>query len=280
MDARARGHGVGVRAPHYARILKEGWPLPWAEVITENFLRRGGRPLAVLESVRRDANVILHGVSLSLGGTDPLDLGLVRDVAALARRFEVAWVSEHLCFGTVEGQHGHDLWPLPYTEEALRNVVERIQRPQDVLGRRLVLENVSTYLEWADSTLREWEFVSEVSRRADCFILLDVNNVYVNGRNHGNSPSEYLSGVPAERVAQYHLAGHEDHGQYVLDTHDHQVPDEVWALYGQALSQIGPRVTIVEWDGRVPPLETVMAESAKAHRAERAVGEGLASCRS
>jgi uncharacterized protein (UPF0276 family) len=257
----ALGCGVGLRPVHYAHVLDTCPAVDWFEVISENFMVPGGRPLHVLERVRADYPLVLHGVSLSIGSSDPLDLAYLGELRALAERIEPAWVSDHLCWTGVGGHNLHDLLPLPYTEEALAHVVERIKRVQDTLGRRIALENVSSYLEFNDSRLTEWEFLAAVAERADCAILLDVNNIFVSAYNHGFDPHTYLAAVPRERVAQYHLAGHSDHGTHLLDTHDHPVRDEVWALFADAVRDIGPRSTLIEWDDQLPAFERLCAEA-------------------
>jgi uncharacterized protein (UPF0276 family) len=262
------GHGVGLRTKHFASYVEAPPPVGWLEAISENFMAPGGRPVAVLEKVRRDVPVVLHGVSLSIGSVDPLSERYLDDLAALTGRIEPAWISDHLCWGTHGGRYLHDLLPLPYTEEALGHVVARVERVQERLGRQILLENVSSYVAFRDSTMTEWEFLSEVARRADCGILLDVNNVFVSSRNHGFDPHDYLAGVPADRVGQFHLAGHSDKGRYLLDTHDHPVPDAVWDLYRAAVRRFGPVSTLVEWDDHVPPLERLVEESRRAAAVE------------
>lgn len=256
--------GFGLRAKHYPELLVRGTTADFAEATSENFLGRGGRARAVLERVRAEKPVALHGVSLSIGGTDPLNQDYVRDLAALARELEALTVSDHLCFGTFGGHYGHDLWPLPYTEEALAHVVERVRAVQDALGRRLLLENVSSYVEYRASTLSEWEFLSEVAERADCGILLDVNNVFVSAQNLGFSAQAYLDGIPSARVEQMHLAGHSDGGGFLLDDHGSTVSDAVWDLYRAALARFGKVPTIIEWDERVPTLAELETEAEKA----------------
>jgi uncharacterized protein (UPF0276 family) len=205
--------------------------------------------------------VVLHGVSLSLGAVDPLDRRYLDRLAALAAETEPAWISDHLCWSSFGGHTGHDLWPLPFTEEALDHVVARVAQVQERLGRRILVENVSSYLEFTASTLSEWEFLAELCRRADCGLLLDVNNVYVSAHNHGFAADDFLRGVPADRVGQIHLAGHTDAGTHLLDTHDHPVCDPVWALYRRALERFGPVATLIERDDHIPPLAEVVAES-------------------
>ena len=261
------GHGVGLRRDHFERVLDGPTQVDWFEIISENFMVKGGRPLHVLERVRRDYPVVLHGVSLSIGSTDPLDYGYLDELAALAARIEPAWVSDHLCWTGVGGHNAHDLLPLPYTEEALGHVAARVVAVQEHLGRRIALENVSTYLTFAGSTIPEWEFLSEVANRADCGILLDVNNVYVSAMNHGFDPEKYLAALPAERVWQVHLAGHTDLGSHLLDSHSRRVCDEVWALYRSATRRIGAVSSLVEWDEEIPDWDVLEAESLRARAA-------------
>ena len=270
--ALARGHGFGLRVPHYPSFLDDGVRgVDFVEAVTENFLGRGGRPRAVLERVRRDVPVVLHGVSLSIGGVSPLNREYLRTLRALCDWIEPAVVSDHLCFGTWGGHYGHDLWPLPYTDEALAHVVARVAEVQHRLGRRLALENVSSYVAFADSQLSEWEFLSEVARRADCDVLLDINNVYVSARNHGFDPETYIEAIPIDRVAQFHLAGHSDQGTHLLDDHGSVVPPAVWALHRLAVARFGAIPTIVEWDENVPSIEALTAEVDKARASEALV---------
>lgn len=263
------GHGIGLRAQHFEAWRAELPAVDWAEVITENFLDVGGRPRAVLEHVRAAMPVVLHGVSMSIGSVDPLDRAYLASVRRLADAIEPAWVSDHLCWSSVGGQHLHDLLPLPYTEEALAHVASRVNAVQDVLGRPLVLENPSTYVTFPESAMHEWEFLAELARRTGCGLLLDVNNVYVSARNHGWSAGAYLEGLPPSAVKQFHLAGHTDLGTHVVDTHDAPVCDAVWELYRRAVRRFGNVATLVEWDDRIPALADVVAES---HRA-RAIAE-------
>jgi uncharacterized protein (UPF0276 family) len=265
------GHGIGLRVPHYAHLLAHSLPLDFAEAISENFLGRGGRPRAVLERVRRDVPVVLHGVSLSIGSMDPLNRAYLKELAQLGRDFAVPWFSDHLCFGGYGGHYGHDLWPLPYTEEALVHVVERVKIAQDELGRELLLENVSSYIEYHDSELTEWEFLSEVAERADCSLLLDVNNVYVSARNHGYDPLQYLAGIPPRRVRQLHLAGHLDTGKFLLDNHGSQVPPPVWDLYREVVRRCGSVPTLIEWDDAIPSFDRLIAEAETARTIEHSI---------
>jgi uncharacterized protein len=260
------GAGIGLRTAHFDTILESGSRADWFEAISENFMMDGGRPLHVLERVRRDFPVVLHGVSLSIGSTDPLDPDYLRRLRALMHRFEPAWVSDHLCWTGVDAHNLHDLLPLPWTEEALEHIARRVRQVQDAIGRRLVLENVSSYLAFAHSEMSEWEFLAELTARADCDLLLDVNNVYVSGFNHRFDPRAFIDAIPPERVAQIHLAGHTDCGTHLLDTHDAPVIEPVWELYRYALERVGPVATLIEWDGDVPPLERVEAEAARARQ--------------
>jgi hypothetical protein len=265
------GHGIGLRPQHYPHVLDGTIRADWFEVISENFMIRGGRPLAVLERARALAPVVLHGVSLSLGGVDPVREEYLVDLERLIARYQPAWVSDHLCWGTSRGRYAHDLLPLPYTEEALDHVAARIRRVQDRLGRRILVENVSSYLTYTHSTMPEWTFLAALAERADCGILLDVNNIYVSAVNHGFEPGEYLTGIPAARVGQIHLAGHSDCGTHLLDTHDHPVPPAVWDVYRDAVGRLGPTSTLVEWDDHIPPLADLLAEAEQARASEAEV---------
>jgi len=256
----ALGFGLGLRVDHYEAILAGRPAVDWFEALTENYLVPGGKPLDYLRRIRERYPLAMHGVSLSIGSTAPLDREYLRQVKALAARIEPAWISDHLCWTGVGGRNTHDLLPLPYTEEALENVVARVRTVQDILGRRILLENVSSYVAFSDSRLTEWEFLAEVARRADCLILLDVNNIYVSAVNHEFDALEYLDAVPAERVQQIHLAGHENHGDYLVDTHDHPVPDPVWELYAHAVGRFGAVSTMIERDDHIPPLVELCAE--------------------
>lgn len=260
------GHGVGLRPRHYSHFLDTSPEIGWVEAISENFMATGGRPMAVLEKSRRDRPVVLHGVSLAIGSTEPLDPQYLSDLKALIRRIEPAMVSDHLCWGRAHGRYSHDLLPMPYTRESLGHVVARVKQVQDFLGRQILLENPSTYLEFQDADLGEAEFLAEVAQRADCGILLDVNNVYVSARNHGLDPIAYLDAVPVDRVGQFHLAGHQDRGTIVIDTHEGHVVDEVWKLYRHAVRRFGDVPSLIEWDEGVPELETLLAESLKAQQ--------------
>lgn len=265
------GHGIGLRPPHYEAVVAGDAGVDWLEVITENFMVAGGNPREVLRRVRADYPIVLHGVSMSLGSVDPLDARYLDALARLAAETEPAFISDHLCWSSFGGHTGHDLWPLPFTEEALFHLVERVSQVQERLGRRILVENVSSYLEYAHSTLTEWEFLSELSRRADCGLLLDVNNIFVSAHNHGFDARTFLAGVPADRVHQVHLAGHRDEGTHLLDTHDHPVCNGVWSLYRAAVERFGAVSTLVERDDDIPPLADVVAESRRAAEIEAEV---------
>jgi len=272
------GFGVGLRRCHYARILDEYPPIDWFEVISENFMVEGGRPLYVLEGVRSHYPIVMHGVSLSIGSTDPLNLVYLKQLAATVRRFEPAWVSDHLCWTGVGGHNLHDLLPLPYTEEVVHHVAGRIREVQEILGRTILIENVSTYMEFACSRLSEWEFLSTVADEADCAILMDINNVFVNAFNHGFDAVRYIDSVPAERVVQFHLAGHRDHGSYLLDSHDHPIRSEVWRLYEHAVARFGRLPTLIEWDDNIPEFEVLSATADEARRRGETVLRGESTC--
>jgi uncharacterized protein len=258
------GHGVGLRTVHFPDFLAGRPPVDWVEAVSENFMADGGRPLAVLEQVRRELPVVLHGVSLAIGSVDPIPARYLDDLARLVDRIEPALVSDHLCWGTHRGRYVHDLLPLPYTEEALAHVAGRVDQVQARLGRRLLLENPSAYLAFRHSTLSEWEFLAELTRRTGCGILLDVNNVFVSAHNLGFDPEAYLAGLPRDAVGYLHLAGHTDRGGWLLDSHAAAVPPAVWALYRETLRRLGPLPTLVEWDDAIPPLEALVAERDRA----------------
>lgn len=260
--------GVGLRPPHYPHVFNERPAVGWFEAITENFLSLGspdfGRPLQILERVREHYPVVLHGVSLSIGSVDPFRERYLDRWKELIRRVQPAWVSDHLCWTGVEGRNLHDLLPLPYTEEALAHVVQRICRVQEFLGRRILVENVSSYLTYNHSEMSEWEFLAEVAERADCGILLDVNNIYVSSRNHAFDPFDYLTAIPRDRVGQFHLAGYTDKGTHLIDTHDHPVSEEVWSLFRVATRRFGDVPTLIEWDDEIPEFSRLAEEAARA----------------
>jgi uncharacterized protein len=258
------GTGIGLRPPHYADVAAGRARVDWIEVISENFMVEGGNPRRVLRAVRERHPLVLHGVSMSLGSVDPLDEHYLDALAALAREIEPVWISDHLCWSGFGGHAGHDLWPLPYTDEALAHVAGRVAHVQERLGRRILVENVSSYLTFRHSTMTEWEFLTALAERADCGLLLDVNNVFVSARNHGFDPVEFIDGIPPTRVGQFHLAGHSDKGSHLLDTHDHPVCDQVWALYRHAVRRFGAQATLLERDDDIPTLDELVAEARRA----------------
>lgn len=264
------GVGLGLRAQHYSHILNERPRVSWFEAISENYLglsdRNGGRALEILESVRADYPVVLHGVSMSIGSVDPLDRSYLSRLRALAERIQPEWVSDHLCWTGVGGENLHDLLPLPFTEETLRHLEPRIAQVQQILGRELVIENVSAYLSYAHSEMNEWEFLRELCRRTGSRLLLDVNNVYVSSRNLGFDASEFLLGIDPEHVRQVHLAGHSRSGSLLIDTHDQPVPDPVWDLFRESLLLWGTKPTLIEWDDAIPEFSRLESEARKAER--------------
>ncbi len=276
LDLPGLGHGVGLRSPHFPLVIDGSARADWFEVISENYMIRGGRPLKILEKARELAPIALHGVSMNLGGSDPLREDYLGELDSLIRCFEPAWVSDHLCWVAIDGRFAHDLLPLPYTEETLMHVADRIRRVQDRLGRRILIENVSSYLTYAHSTMPEWTFLSAIAEQADCGILLDVNNVFVSAVNHGFDPVEYLRGVPIDRVGQFHLAGHSNAGTHLVDTHDHPVSPAVWKLYGEAVRRFGRVSTLIERDDNIPPFGELIAEADKARSIEAEVLDGNA----
>jgi uncharacterized protein (UPF0276 family) len=267
------GFGLGLRPDHYETIL-DGQPrVDWFEILSENYLVPGGKPLHFLDRIRARYPLVMHGVSLSIGSTDPLDRHYLQSLKQLIQRVEPAWVSDHLCWTGVHGRHLHDLLPLPYTEETVDHVVARVNQVQDFLGRRILLENVSSYVSYKRSTLSEWEFLRAVAERADCLILLDINNIYVSSFNHGFDPNDFLAGVPAERVQQFHLAGHRNLDTHIIDTHDEPIVDPVWDLYAAAVRRFGAVSTMIERDDNIPPLDELVAELDQARRIAAAVLE-------
>jgi hypothetical protein len=265
-ESSARSFGLGLRTSHYEEIASSRPAVDWFEILTENYLVDGGRPVQWLDRIRADYPLVMHGVSLSIGSVDPLDFEYLSAVKRLAQRISPRWISDHLCWTGIASKNLHDLLPLPYTESAVRHVAERVQRVQDFLGCRILLENVSSYVEFAGAELTEWEFLAEVAQRSDCHILLDVNNVYVSAFNHGFDAHAYLAGIPVERVQQIHLAGHSNCGDYIIDTHDAPVIDPVWALYAMAIERFGAVPTMIERDDRIPPLAELLAELDRARR--------------
>ncbi len=262
--------GIGLRAIHHDEVVARSPGVGWFEAHSENYFARGGSPREVLAQVRRNYSLSLHGVGLSLGSTDPLDAGHLGEIVRLTRELEPMLVSEHLSWGSAGGRFTNDLLPLPYTEEALRHMVDRVSQVQDALGREMLIENVSSYLQFAGSQIDEWDFLAALSQESGCGLLLDVNNVYVSAMNHGFDPLHYLNRIPRERVREMHLAGHSIHtigGREIrIDTHSAPVCDEVWALYSAALERFGPVPTLIEWDTDIPALDVLVAEARKADR--------------
>jgi uncharacterized protein (UPF0276 family) len=252
--------GLGLRPEHYEEIVASPGKVSWFEALSENYMVKGGMPLYWLDRIRRDYPMALHGVSLSIGTTDPIDTVYLDELKALADRVQPMWVSDHLCFTGLGGLNMHDLLPLPYTEEALDHVAERIKRVQDHLGRRLVLENVSSYVTYAASELTEWDFIAQLCQRADCDILLDVNNVYVSAFNHEFDAMAFLRAMPRARVRQFHLAGHTHKGSHIIDTHDHPIVPDVWDLYAEAVKLFPGVPTMIERDADIPPYAELLAE--------------------
>ncbi len=265
--------GLGLRHQHYQEIVDAPGRVDWFEALSENYMVAGGKPLVWLDRIRRDYPMALHGVSLSIGASDPLDLDYLTRLKALAARVEPRVVSDHLCFTGHAGINLHDLLPLPYTEEALAHVASRVGRVQDMLGRRILLENVSSYVRYAQSQLSEWDFLAALAERADCDILLDVNNIHVSAFNHEFDPRAYLAAIPPARVKQVHLAGHSNMGTHLIDTHDHPVIDDVWALYAEALRRFGPVPTMIERDDDIPPYAGLVAELDQARSIARATNK-------
>lgn len=258
------GYGLGLRTAHYQALLSELPQIDWLEVLSENYMVAGGKPLHYLDHIRAHYPVVMHGVSLSIGSSDPLNRDYLRQLKTLAARIEPRWISDHLCWTGVQHRNMHDLLPLPYTEEALQHVVSRIRQVQDYLGQQILIENVSSYLTYTASAMSEWDFLRAVCEQADCLLLLDINNVYVSSRNHGFDPVAYMEAIPVERVQQFHLAGHSMNGDMIIDTHDAPVIDPVWALYAKAVRRFGRVSTLLERDDNIPDLSELINELAQA----------------
>lgn len=260
------GFGLGLRPNYYEEILTRKPDLDWFEILSENYLVPGGKPLYYLDKIRQDYPIVMHGVSLSLGSSDALDMDYLKQLSNLADRVEPVWISDHLCWTGVDGLNVHDLLPVPYTHEAIHHIVSRIQQIQDFLGRAILIENVSSYLTFRQSEMTEWAFLSEIVKKSGCYILLDVNNIYVSSVNHQFNALDYIHSMPADRVAQIHLAGHSNHGDYIIDTHDAPVIQPVWDLYANTIQQLGPVSTMIERDDNMPPFEELLNELEHARR--------------
>src|SRR5580698_5133441 len=260
------GIGIGLRIPHYSQIFEKKPVVDWFEIISENYMIGGGRPLATLDLILERYRVVQHGVSMYFGSAEPLNREHLRRLKALVKRTKTPWLTDHLCWGSVDGRYSHDLLPMPYTFEAAKRTAQKIREARDFLEVPIAVENVSSYAEFHVSEMTEWEFLTEVVELADCGILLDVNNIYVSSQNHNFNPADYVNSIPPERVAQIHIAGHSKFEKYTLDTHDHPVLDPVWKLYARAIERCGPTATLLEWDDNIPSFEEVHGEALKANR--------------
>jgi uncharacterized protein (UPF0276 family) len=258
------GVGIGLRIPHYRHILEEKPVVDWFEIISENYMLGGGRPMAILDRLLEQYRVVQHGVSMYFGNPDRPDRDHLKKLKALCKRTNTPWLSDHLCWGSVNGRYSHDLLPMPYTCDAVKKTAAKIREVQDYCERPVAVENLSSYVEFHISEMTEWEFLSEVVEAADCGILLDVNNIYVSSVNHAFDPMDYLNNVPHHRVAQIHIAGHTQHPTHILDTHDHPVIEPVWNIYAEAIKLCGPTATLLEWDDKIPSFDEVRAEALKA----------------
>lgn len=254
------GFGLGLRKEHYNDFLDTPQPVDWLEIISDNYMVSGGKPLAMLDNIRARYPMVMHGVSMSIGAVNGVNDTYLRKLKALADRVQPMWISDHLCWTGVHGRNMHDLLPLPFTEEALQVVTRNVEKAQEVLQRPLILENVSSYVEFEESRMTEWEFLSALSKSTGCKLLLDLNNIFVSAHNHGFSADEFINGVPIDSIAQFHLAGHQDNGDHLIDTHDHPVCDGVWDIYQQALAHFGFIPTMIERDDNVPALSELLSE--------------------
>lgn len=254
------GFGLGLRAKHYSTILATEPKIDWLEILTENYLIPGGKPLYFLDKISELYPLVMHGVSLSIGSCDPLDFNYLHQVKTLSKRINAKWISDHLCWTGINGINTHDLLPIPYTTEALKHIVQRVKQVQDFLGQQILLENPSTYVQFDCAQMSEWEFLTELAIQADCLILLDINNIYVSSYNHQLDPYIYLNNIPANRVQQIHLAGHSNQGKHILDTHDAAIIEPVWDLYKAAVARFGNVATMIERDDNIPELQVLIAE--------------------
>ena len=260
MNDSCLGFGLGLRIPHFDYVLQHKPPVDWFEVLSENYMVAGGKPRYYLNRIREHYPMVMHGVSMSIGSTDPLDFEYLKKLKTLANEVQPEWISDHLCWTGCHQVNSQDLLPLPYNEETLKHVAGRISQVQDFLGRQLLIENVSSYLTYTASELTEWEFLAAIAEQADCKILLDINNIYVSACNHGFAPDAYLDAIDPARVQQFHLAGHTHQGEFLIDTHDQPVPDPVWELYVQALRRFGSVATMIERDDNIPAFDELLAE--------------------
>jgi uncharacterized protein (UPF0276 family) len=258
------GIGLGLRTVHYAHLLEHEPDVGWFEILSENYMQTAGRPLHFLDKIAEKYPIVMHGVSMSIGSTDPIDKTYLAELKALRDRTGARWISDHLCWTGVSGKNTHDLLPMPYTEEALRHTASRVREVQDFLGAPILLENPSSYVEFAGSGMTEWEFLANLAREADCGLLLDVNNIYVSAFNHGFAPADYLAGLPFDRVAQMHVAGHSHQGTHIIDTHIGPVIDPVWALARDAYERAPGTSVLLEWDAEIPSFDEVHREAQKA----------------
>ena len=278
VDAPCLGYGLGLRSHYYQEILEQRPAVDWFEILSENYLVDGGKALYYLDAIGEHYPLVMHGVSLSIGGPHALDMDYLQRLKQLAARVQPAWISDHLCWSRGNAHQLHDLLPLPYSEESLQHVAARVRQVQDVLERPLVLENVSSYLRTANDQFSEWEFLARLTELSGCELLLDVNNVYVSARNHGFDPWSFISGLPAQRIRQLHLAGHSDYGDYVIDTHDQPIGDPVWQLYQRTLEHLGPVATMIERDDNYPPFSELLAELHQARALGQATLAGRQAC--
>lgn len=267
------GFGLGLRKEHYQDVIETKPAVDWFEILTENYLVPGGKPLYYLDQVSKNYPLVMHGVSMSLGSTDPLNWDYLKQVKDLANRIDAKWVSDHLCWTGLQPQNMHDLLPLPYTEEALKLLTEKIKQVQDYLDRPFLVENVSSYLTYAQSVMTEWDFLAELTKRTGCYLLLDINNIYVSAFNHRFKAEEFLNAIPLNCVKQFHLAGHTNNGDHIIDTHDADVIQEVWDLYAKAVARFGAVSTMIERDGNIPPLTELLAELQQAKQIAATVRE-------
>lgn len=262
------GFGIGLRTVHYSHILDNNPAIDWFEIISENYMETKGKPMYILDKIAEKYPIVMHGVSMSIGSTDPLDIDYLKKLKQLAERVHAVWVSDHLCWTGVAGTNIHDLLPMVYNQESLKHTIDRVRKVSEVLERPLMLENPSAYIEFTNSDITEWDFLSTLAKEADCGVLLDVNNIYVSSFNHSFDPMEYVDAIPADRIVQYHLAGHTNKGTHIIDTHSDYVIDPVWKLYERSCQHTGGRATLMEWDDEIPEFEVVHNEvlKAKAYR--------------